>query len=209
MAITLILIPKVKDTKEILDFRPISLGSFSSKIISKILANRLSLLLHRIVNEEQFGFVKDRQTHESIAQPHEMVYLDTKMEGGNIIFKFDMSKAYDRLKWRFLLKMLRAMGFSPFVQDFIFRTLHNIWYSVSINGVLGLQFLFSGGVRQGDPLSPLLFIMARQILSFNLKRREQNAYITPYKMGRRVTVVSHLLSANDMFLFTNVRIRSV
>lgn len=160
MAITLILIPKVKNTKEISDFRPISLGSFSSKIISKILANRLSLLLPRIINEEQFGFIKDRQTHESIAQPHEMVYLDTKMKGGNIIFKFDMSKAYDRLKWRFLLKMLRAMGFSPFVQDFIFRTLHNIWYSVSINGVLSLQFLSSGGVRQGNPLSPLLFVMA-------------------------------------------------
>lgn len=135
--------------------------------------------------------------------------LTQKWKGETLYLSSTWSKAYDRLKWRFLLKMLRAMGFSPFVQDFIFRTLHNIWYSVSINGVLGLQFLSSGGVRQGDPLSPLLFIMARQILSFNLKRREQNAYITPYKMGKRVTVVSHLLSTNDMFLFTNVRIRSV
>lgn len=84
-ATSLVLIPKIKNTKGLSDFRPISLGSFSSKIITKIIASRLSRILPNIINEEQFGFVKGRQIHESIALAQEIVSdLDRRVEGGNI-----------------------------------------------------------------------------------------------------------------------------
>lgn len=84
-ATSLVLIPKIKNTKGLSDFGPISLGSFSSKIITKIIASRLSRILPNIINEEQFGFVKGRQIHESIALAQKIVSdLDRRVEGGNI-----------------------------------------------------------------------------------------------------------------------------
>lgn len=73
-----------------------------------------------------------------------------------------MSKAYDRLEWRFILRNLRAMGFSSTVQYIIFLTLSNLWYSVNINGVTSTEFRLTRGVQQGDPLSPFLFILASE-----------------------------------------------
>lgn len=117
------------------------------------------------------------------------------------MFKIDMSKASIDWSGAFCLNPW-AMGFSAIVQDLIFRTVNNIWYSVNISGVLSPQFTSSSGVRQGDPLSPHLFIMAQQILSFNLKKKVQNAEIIPYKLGRRVDVILHLLFADDMLIFS-------
>lgn len=93
------LIPRVETPTALSDFRPISLSTFGSKIITKILANRFAYVLPQVIEEEQFGFVKGRQFHESIALAQEMVGdIDRKSEGGNVILKFDMAKAYDRLE---------------------------------------------------------------------------------------------------------------
>ncbi|XP_012845938.1 PREDICTED: uncharacterized protein LOC105965938 [Erythranthe guttata] len=113
----LFLLPKVSNPENLTQFRPISLGNFANKVISRIIASRLNAVLPQIISEEQSGFLKDRSIHESIAIAQELVSdIDRKVEGGNIIFKFDMSKAYDRLEWRFLLKALHALGFSHPVQ---------------------------------------------------------------------------------------------
>lgn len=90
-----------------------------------------------------------------------------------------------------------------------FRSICNIWYRVNINGFLSDKFQPTRGVRQGDPLSPMLFIMAQQVLSFNIRKLEARGSITPYKMGRNVTAISHLFYADDMLVFTNGRKRSV
>lgn len=157
----LILIPKVENPATFNDLRPISLSSFASKIVSKILANRFASILPQIIDEEQFGFVKGRQIHESVALAQELVGdIDRKIEGGNIILKVDMAKAYDRLEWRFLFRALRAIGFSEVVLDLVYRVISDINYRLSINGESSQEFRSTRGVRQGDPLSPLLFIMA-------------------------------------------------
>lgn len=167
----LILIPKVETPTDYSDFRPISLSSFVSKIVTKILAYRFALILPQVIDEEQFGFVKGRQIHESIALAQEMVGdIDRKIEGGNVILKFDMSKAYDWLEWRFLLRSLRAMGFSVVVQDLVYSAISDILYKINIHGEYSSEFRSTRGVTQGDPLSPMLFIMAQQIFSFNLKK---------------------------------------
>lgn len=167
-------------------------------------------MLPVVIDEQQSGFVRGRSIHESIALAHEMVAdLDRRSDGGNIIFKYDMSKAYDRVEWRFLLRSMRAMGFSDLVQDLVYRTICNIRYRVCINGFYSSEFRSSRGVRQGDPLSPLLFIMAQQILSYNLNKMMENGVIWPYRLGRHVTPISHLFYADDMLIFTNGRIRSL
>lgn len=135
--------------------------------------------------------------------------LDRESEGGNLILKFDMSKAYDRLEWRFLLCALRAMGFSTQFQDIVYRSICNIWYKVNVNGFLSSNFKLSRGVRQGDLLSPLLFIVAQQVLSYNLSRLETKGAIRPYNLGRNVASISHLFYADDMLVFSNGHARSI
>lgn len=204
------LLPKIDNPKALTDFRPISLCTFASKLISKILASRFAQILPQLINEQQYGFVKGRSIHESIALAQEMVSdLDRRSEGGNIVFKYDMSKAYDRLEWRFLLRTMRSMGFSHIAQDLVYRSISNIRYRVSVNGFHSNEFGSSRGVRQGDPLSPLLFIMAQQILSYNLNNKQQRGELMPYRLGRSVVPISHLFYADDMLLFANGHSRSL
>lgn len=206
----LILLPKVDTPADYSDFRPISLSNFASKVVTKILANRFSVILPQVIDEEQYGFVKGRQIHESIALAQELVAdIDRKTEGGNIILKFDMSKAYDRLEWRFLLRSLRAMGFANIVQDLVFRSISDITYRININGENSSEFCSTRGVRQGDPLSLLLFIMAQQIFSQNLKKLEQRGDLHSYRLGRNIEPISHLLFADDMLVLSNGSIRSL
>lgn len=110
---SILLIPKVDNPKSLGEYRPISLGTFSSKIISKVLATRLAHILPKVIDEQQSGFIKGRSIHDTIALAQEMLHdLDRKVYGGIVVFKFDMSKAYDRVEWRFLLKAMKVMGFS-------------------------------------------------------------------------------------------------
>lgn len=125
------------------------------------------------------------------------------MTGGNVIFKMDMAKAYDHLEWRFLLRALQAFGFSPAARDLIYRNIANICYNFRINGEITGNFHSTRGVRQGDPLSPLLFVLAQVVLSFNLNRRIAQLNMMPYKVGRNKVSVSYLFYADDVLLFTN------
>lgn len=179
-------------------------------MVSKILASRLANFLPRVIDEQQFGFVKGRSIHESIALAQEMAAdLDRRSEGGNIILKYDMSKAYDRLEWRFLLRAMGIMGFSTGFQDLVYCSICKIRYRVCVNGFYSQEFRSSRGVRQGDPLSPLLFIIAQQILSYNLNHRQDSGVLSPYSLGRKVKPISHLFYADDMLIFTNGRINSL
>lgn len=120
-----------------------------------------------------------------------------------------MAKAYDRLEWRFLLRTLKAYGFSEQAGDLVYRNICGIGYSFSINGeIVGRRRSFRG-VRQGYPLSPLLFVLAQQIFSSNLKRVIHNGDIMEFKVGQRELPISHLLYADDVLIFSNGSTRSL
>ena len=106
------LIPKKHGADELRDFRPISLVGGMYKIIAKLLANRLSVVLGKIISPSQNAFVKGRQILDSVLIANEC--LDSKIEATllGVLCKLDLEKAYDHVNWKFLLYLLRRCGFS-------------------------------------------------------------------------------------------------
>ncbi|XP_060182808.1 uncharacterized mitochondrial protein AtMg01250-like [Lycium barbarum] len=114
-----------------------------------------------------------------------------------------MSKAYDKLSWSFLMAVLRKMNFAePFV-DMIYRLLANNWYSIFINGTRFGFFKSTRGLKQGDPLSPSLFIIAAEALVRALNALYDNDQFTGFYMNPRGPRINHLSYADDIVLFSS------
>lgn len=156
---TLVLIPKIPKPSSFGDMRPISLCNFTYKIISKILTDRLATILPMLISHEQTGFVKGRLIHENIALAHELAAdLDKKTFGGNVIFKVDMAKAYDRMEWEFLIAVMTKFAFSPHWCNLVHACISNCWYTISFLSKLSGYFKSYRGVRQGCCFSPPLYL---------------------------------------------------
>lgn len=161
----IVLIPKGEDTKEIKDYRPISLCNVVYKIISKIMANRLRMVLPSLISKNQFAFVPRRHTLDVILLSNDL--LSTVYGEGNwMCIKVDITKAYDSIRWSYLLLILRWMGFPP---CWVQVCLESDSFQILFNGEPGKPFHASNGVCQGDPLAPYLFIIVMERLSTMLK----------------------------------------
>ena len=122
----LVTIPKVDSPKTFGDLSPISLCNFSFKILSKLITTRLSLILPTIISEEQSGFTKSTSIADNILLAQKIIQkIDLKARDCNIVLKLDLAKAYDRLSWLFLTKVLRKFGFCEMFIDMIWRIISN------------------------------------------------------------------------------------
>ncbi|XP_060170522.1 uncharacterized protein LOC132601460 [Lycium barbarum] len=121
----------------------------------------------------------------------------------NIVKKLDMEKAYDRVSWLFFTKVLRKIGFSEALIDMIYRIVGNNWYSVLVNGQQHGFFQSSRGVKQGDPLSPTLFIIAAKVLSRNLNHLHVVPEFKGFGMPKWRPKINHLAYADDIIIFTS------
>nr|XP_027077000.1 uncharacterized protein LOC113700749 [Coffea arabica] len=196
-----VLIPKMDGASHWREFRPLSLCNVSSKVVSKILAVRISKLLPKLISPWQTGFVPGRGIVDNVLLAQELILdLDRRLIDPNLILKLDMEKAYDRVDWSFLLFLLRQYGFEEVVVDLLFRTFSNTWFSILVNGEPTGFVKSYQGVRQGDPLSPALFLFVADFLGRGLQRlfdsKDSRYFVSA---GSKV---SYLAFADDMIIFT-------
>ncbi|CAA7045965.1 unnamed protein product [Microthlaspi erraticum] len=198
------LIPKKEKPQEMSQFRPISLCNVSYKIISKLLCQRLKRILPKFISETQSAFVAGRQITDNILIAQELFHaLRTNPGGRNkrMAIKTDMSKAYDRVEWDFIEAVMRKMGFAETWIRWIMRCITSVSYHVLINGQPRGNIIPKRGLRQGDPLSPFIFIICTEVLIALLNEAENGSKITGMRVARASPPVSHLLFADDSLFF--------
>lgn len=201
----LCLIPKIYLPSGMKDFRPIALYNVSYKIISKILVNWLKKHLSDIVSENQNAFIPGRLISDNIVVAHEVFHsLKSRKRQANsyMAVKTDITKAYDRLEWTFLQETMKFMGFGEKWIGWIMTCISSVTYSVLINGVLEGFITSHRGLRQGDPLSPYLFILCAEVLSHLCFKAMSDRSLLGVKIAVQAPAVNHLLFADDSLFFS-------
>ncbi|XP_010472440.1 PREDICTED: uncharacterized protein LOC104752070 [Camelina sativa] len=196
----LCLIPKKPNANQMSDMRPISLCSVLYKIVSKVLCSRLTRCLPDLVSETQGAFVAGRLISDNILIAHEIVHAlktNVKFDEHFIAVKTDMSKAYDRVEWDFLEKLFIKMGFAVKWVQWIMMCVRSVSFSVLINGCDFGLIKPGRGIRQGDPLSPFLFILCAEALVYALQRSHQQERLTGFRFNESCPVIQNLLFADD------------
>jgi hypothetical protein len=197
------LVPKQLGPSSVSHFRPISLCNIIYKIISKILANRFKGLLHHFISPYQSAFVPSRSIQDNSILAHKLLHTikSKKGRGGLMAVKIDMEKAFDRMEWSFLLAILHKLGFSDIWINWIRVCITSTSFSVLINGSPFGLFTPARGLRQGDPLSPFLFILGTEVMSRLLHHQESIGLLKGIRIARNCTPITHLLFADDLIIF--------
>ncbi|GJT47677.1 RNA-directed DNA polymerase, eukaryota [Tanacetum coccineum] len=191
------LIPKIQDAKFVKDFRPISLIGSVYKIIAKILANRLCLVLPDLISDVQSAFVSNRQILDGPFILNELISWCKHKNFNGMIFKVDFEKAFDSVKWDYLDETLKSFGFGHKWRTWISGCLNNAMGSVLVNGNPSPEFQFFKGLKQGDPLSPFLFILIMETLHLSFRRILNAGLYNGISINDSFTI-SHLFYADDV-----------
>ena len=208
----LVLVPKGRTVVDLKDLRPISLVGSLYKILSKVLANRIKRVMSLVISQSQNSFVEGRQILDAVLIANEAVDSTLRGKEKGILYKLDIEKAYDHIRWDFLLKMLERMGFGPKWIRWINWCISTATFSVLINGSPSGFFRSSRGLRQGDPLSSYLFVIGMEALSCMLKRAVEGNFISRCRFGGRdggEIVISHLLYADDTIIFCDANTKQL
>jgi len=148
------LLPKKDGADQPKDFRPISLVHSFTKLITKMMANRLAGRLQQMVSPIQSAFIKGRFIQDNFMLVQQTARLLHQQKQPRILLKLDISKAFDFVSWPFLLEVLQQLGFGQLWRDIISGLLSSSSTQVLLNGVPGDHIHHRRGLRQGDPLSP-------------------------------------------------------
>ncbi len=168
------LIPKTEGVKAANDFRPISLINCAQKIISKVLATRLEGVMHNIISPSQTAFLKGRLILDSFVTASEIISWGSKVKAECVGIKADFEKAFDKVDWSFLRSTRGWLGANQKWCYWIEQCISNGKVAVLVNGTPSKWIKLKRGLRQGDPLSPLLYLLVAEGLASLMERAVRN-----------------------------------
>ena len=174
------------------------------KLLAKVLTNRIKNVIGRVVSSDQNAFVMGRQILDASLIANEVIDSWQKRGEKGLICKLDIEKAYDSINWQFLMRVMQKMGFRAKWRDWIWSCISTAKFSVLVNGEPAGFFSSSKGLRQGDPLSPYLFVMGMEVSSALIRRAVEGGCISECRIrrGKGQTVnISQLLFADDAIVF--------
>ena len=154
------------------NWRPISLLNCDYKILSKCIAERLKKVIPTIIHPNQTGFVKGRNMSDAIRTLLDILDDTVSRHLSGMLMTIDFEKAFDSVNWKFLMKALKSFNFGESVIKWVQLFYNDISSCVMNKNVTSTYFNISRGVRQGDPLSPLLFIISVELLAVNIRNNQ-------------------------------------
>lgn len=196
----LVLIPKIEKPEMISQFRPISLCNVIYKCVSKVVVNRLKSYLADLVSPYQTSFVPGRHIQDNVVLVKELFHIMSRLKGkkGFFAINIDLEKAYDRMDWDFLNKVLMEIELP---EDFK-RVMVDCCSTVSS------QIIWNGSLTESfSPISPYLFILGMENLTHITSSTVQSGQWKAIKVGINGLEVSHLLFADDSMLFVEASIQ--
>lgn len=200
---TIVLLPKLNDAIRIEQYRPICLLNVSFKIFTKTTMNRLSKVAHKVINPTQTAFLPGRNIMEGVVILHETLHELHRKKQNGVVFKIDFEKAYDKIRWSFVRQTLQMKGFSEKWCDWISAFTQKGHVNIKINDQLSNNFQTKKGLRQGDPLSPVLFNIVVDMLAILINRAKREGHIegvVPHLVDDGLSILQY---ADDTILFMN------
>ncbi|CAA7057486.1 unnamed protein product [Microthlaspi erraticum] len=198
---SLVLLQKRPGAEELKDYRPISCLNTIYKLITCLLAKKLKSILPDLIVPNQIAFVKDRLLLENVLLASEVIKGYHKQNlTPRMTLKVDISKAFDFVRWDFVLSVLQAHKVPLDFLQAIRSCICSPSFSVSINGTTSRYFKGKTGLRQGDPLSPSLFVMVMNVLSLMLNKAAADGVFV-YHPGCENLELTHLSFADDLLIF--------
>lgn len=172
------LLPKVKEASKIQQYRPICLLNCIYKLINKTLTLRLEPFADKLIHRNHTAFMRGRNITSGIMSLHEILHETKHRKQIGVVFKIDFEKAYDKVSWKLLFECLNARGFNNQWCEWIKKVVLGGMISVKLNDSVGPYIKSFKGVRQGDPLSPILFNFVADCLTRMIIRAQENDLFT-------------------------------
>lgn len=185
------------------DFRLINLCNVNYKIITKTIANRLKGVLKDVISKAQSAFIRGRLITDNVILGHEAINAlktNRHIKGNMVALKIYLSKAYDRVEWVYLEEIMLKFGFDVKWVNLIMKCISSPNFSIIINGEQKGSFHSSRGLRQGDPLSPYLFLLVAEGLSHLISEANRNENLTSLVCSNGPPI-SHLLFVDVSLIF--------
>ena len=201
------MIPKDgKDIRELKNWRPITLLNADYKILTKIFANRMKVALKEIINPDQIGYMKNRFCGENTRLIADIIEYSIIYKKTGILLLIDFEKAFDTISWKFLYKVLKKFNFGPSFIEWINIFYKRIFSCVLNNGYASENFNITRGIRQGDPISALLFLPVAEILALLIRN---NVNIKGYVIQDMELKLCQLADDTTLFIQDNNSLREV
>ena len=192
------LIFKNGEKENLQNWRPITLLNIDYKLIATVLANRLQKVLKQLINEDQVGYVKGRRGTDIARLIQDVIDFSNTQSLECCLLFVDFHKAFDTLEWNFIQKCLGAYGFKVGFMKWVSLLYTDICNSVSLNGWLTDSIVPSRGIRQGCPLSALLFVLAIEMIAIKVRDTQSIEGISIGNVNKELKIAQ---LADDMTLF--------